>query len=38
MILNYAANKGPKHDTQFALDSIRQLKPYKSHYIPADKV
>ena len=23
--LNYAANKGPKHDTQFALHSIRQL-------------
>ena len=37
MILNYAANKGPKHDTQFALASIRQLKPYKPHYILADK-
>ena len=33
----YAANKGPKHDTQFALASIRQLKPYKPHYILADK-
>ena len=37
MILNYGANKGPKHDTQFALASIRQLKPYKPHYILADK-
>ena len=37
MILNYRANKGPKHDTQFALASIRQLKPYKPHYILVDK-
>ena len=37
MILNYAANRGPKYDTQFAIASIRKLKPYKPHYILADK-
>lgn len=37
MILNYAANRGPKYDTQFAIASIRQLKPYKPHYILADR-
>lgn len=37
MILNFAANKGPKHDTKFALSPIRQLKPYKPHYILLDK-
>ena len=38
MILNYAANKCPKHDTQFAIASIRQLKTYKPYYVLADKV
>ena len=33
IILNYAANWGPKYDTQFAITSIRQLKPYKLQYI-----
>ena len=37
MILNYAANRGPKYDTQFTIASIRQLKPYKPHYILADR-
>ena len=37
MILNYAANRGPKYDTQFAIASIRQIKPYKPHYILADR-
>lgn len=37
MILNYAANRDQKHDTQFAIPSIRQLKTYKPHYILADK-
>ena len=37
IILNYAANRGPKYDTQFAISSIRQLKPYKPHYILADR-
>ena len=37
MILNYSANQGPKYDTQFAIASIRQLKPYQPHYILADK-
>ena len=37
MILNYAANRGPKYNTQFAIASIRKLKPYKPHYILADK-
>ena len=37
MILNYAANRGPKYDTQFAIASIRQLKTYKPHYILADR-
>ena len=37
MILNYAANKGPKYDTQFAIASIMQLKPYVLHQILADR-
>ncbi len=37
MILNYAAKKGPKSDTQFVIASIRQLKTYKPHYILADR-
>ena len=37
MILNYAANRGPKYDTQFAIASIRQLKSYTPHYILADR-
>ena len=37
MILNYAANRGPKYDTQFTIASIRQLKPYKPHHILADR-
>ena len=37
MILNYAANRDPKYDTQFAIASIRKLKPYKPHHILADK-
>ena len=37
MILNYAANRSPKYDTQFTIASIRQLKPYKPHYILADR-
>ena len=37
MILNYAANRGPKYDTQFAIASIRQLKSYKPHYTLADR-
>lgn len=37
MILNYAANRGPKYDTQFEIALIRQLKPYKPHYILEDK-
>ena len=35
-ILNYAANRDPKYDTHFAITSIRQLKPYKTHYILVD--
>ena len=37
MILNYAANRGPKYDTQFAIASIRQLKSYAPHYILEDR-
>ena len=37
IILNYAANNGPKYDTQFAIASIRQLKSYKPHYILSDR-
>ena len=27
----------PKYDTQFAIASIRKLKPYKPHHLLADK-
>lgn len=37
LILHYAAQKGPKYDTQFAIKSIRQIKKYNPHYILADK-
>ena len=37
LILNYNANRGPKHDSRFAISSIKQLKKYKPHYILADK-
>ena len=37
MILNYAANRDPKYNTQFAITSIRKLQPYKPHHTLADK-
>ena len=37
IILNYTTNRGPKYDTQFAIASTRQLKPYKLHYLLAKK-
>ena len=37
LILHYAANKGPKYDTEFAIPAIRKIKKYKPHYVLADK-
>lgn len=37
LILNVQAINGPKHDTQFANASIRNIKQYKPKYILADK-
>ena len=37
LILHYAATKGPKYDTEFAIPAIRQIKKYKPHYVLADK-
>lgn len=37
LILNVQAINGPKHDTQFANASIRNIKQYKPKYILEDK-
>lgn len=37
LILNVQAINGPKHDTQFANTSIRNIKQYKPKYILTDK-
>lgn len=36
LILNYATQRGPRSDTKFAINSIRQTKKYHPHYILAD--
>ena len=37
IILYSQAVKGPRHDTKFAIASIRAVKKYKAEYILADK-
>ena len=37
LILDYQVQRGPRHDTHFAKQSIRNIKIYKPHYIIADK-
>ena len=37
LILNYATQRGPRSDTKFAINSIRQTKKYHPHYILADR-
>ena len=37
MILNYAANRGPRFDTRFAIPAIRNIKKYNPKYILADR-
>lgn len=38
IILNYTTNRGSKYDIRFTMASIKQLIPYRPHYILADKV
>ena len=37
LILHYAAQRGPRFDTRFALAAIRNIKKYKPKYILADR-
>lgn len=37
LILDFQAQRGLIHDTKFANASIRNMKPYKPHYIVYDK-
>ncbi|MDL2247040.1 transposase, partial [Methanobrevibacter sp. OttesenSCG-928-K11] len=37
LILDYTTQRGPKYDTTFAIQSIRNIKKYKPHYILADR-
>ena len=37
LILHYAAQRGPRFDTHFALAAIRNIKKYKPKYILADR-
>jgi len=37
LILDYQTQKGPKHDTHFAIVSIKKTKKYKPKYILADR-
>lgn len=37
LILDFQAERGPKHDVRFANASIRKMKKFKPHYIVCDK-
>ncbi len=37
LILHFQAQRGPRHDTRFAIASIRNIKSYKPNYVVADK-
>ena len=37
LILNFQAQRGPRHDTHFAIANLHNIKQYKPHYIVADK-
>ena len=37
LIVHFAAQRGPRFDTRFAISAIRNIKKYKLKYILADR-
>ena len=37
LIVHFAAQRGPRFDTRFAISAIRNIKKYKPKYILADR-